>query len=138
MANIVSRSSGSDPVPADDDNRYKAVQAKLARLSAAMDDAALELGFLRRDMKGNAADADRASSDIENAGLDAKFSVLTDDVAVALGLAARQVSHLDDSAQEVVTLAHQAKRTHADLYGALDDIRSNRREKTPKPGFFNR
>ena len=49
-----------------------------------------------------------------------------------------EVKNLKATAEEVVDLTYQAKRTHSKLYGALDDIRSNRREKTPRPGFFNR
>ncbi|MCZ9342943.1 conjugal transfer protein TraB, partial [Streptomyces sp. TRM76130] len=72
------------------------------------------------------------------AGLDAKFVELTSNVAVALGGAGVQVKKLSDTAQETADLTHQTRRTHARLYGALDDIRSGRREKTPRPGFFNR
>ncbi|MBT2414411.1 conjugal transfer protein TraB [Streptomyces sp. ISL-12] len=130
--------SSTAPIPADDDNRYKAVQAKLKKLSSAMDDAALELEGLRRDMKGNAAHTEDVVTDIENADLDPKFIRLTVSVALALVGAAREVGTLSDIAQETADLTHQTRRTHAKLYGALDDIRSGRREKTPRPGFFNR
>jgi hypothetical protein len=63
---------------------------------------------------------------------------LTNNVSLALGGAAIQVRRLHYTAQETVDLAYETKRTHSKLYGALDDIRSNRREKTPKPAFFNR
>ncbi|WP_030889891.1 PE domain-containing protein [Streptomyces sp. NRRL S-1868] len=136
----------SDPAPrtrnapavADDDNRYKAVQAKLKKLSNAMDDAALDLEGLRRSMRANAQHTDSVATDIDNAGLDSRFVSLTANVATALDGAARQVRNLSDTAQETADLTHQARRTHSKLYGALDDIRSGRREKTPRPGFFNR
>ncbi|MFC4506129.1 MULTISPECIES: conjugal transfer protein TraB [Streptomyces] len=132
--------SGASPVPApaDDDNRYKAVQAKLMTLGSALDDAGLELESLVRSVKANAERAQDVARDIATAGLDAKFVDLTSNVSVALGGAAVQVKKLADTAQETADLTHRSRRTHSKLYGALDDLRSNRREKTPKPGFFER
>lgn len=132
------RNGNAEPAVADDDNRYKAVQAKLDKLSKAMDDATLDLVALWRSMLANAKHTDGVATDIENADLDPKFVVLTANVATALDGAAREVRKLSDTAQETVDLTHETRRTHAKLYGALDDIRSNRREKTPRPGFFNR
>ncbi|GAB2606794.1 conjugal transfer protein TraB [Streptomyces capparidis] len=130
--------TGAAPAPADSDNRYKAVQAKLATLAKIMDDGALELEALHREMKVNATRTERAALDIAHGGLDPKFVELTNDVAEALGGAAVEVNNLSTTAEQVATSTHQAKRTHSRLYGALDDIRSNRRERTPKPGFFTR
>ncbi|GAA2639533.1 conjugal transfer protein TraB [Streptomyces spororaveus] len=137
-SDLAPRSSGAAPAVADGDNRYKAVQAKLDRLGKAMDDATLELEGLQRSMEANADHTDDVATDIENAGLDPKFVALTANVAVALVGAAREVRKLSDTAQETADLTHETRRTHSKLYGALDDIRSNRREKTPRPGFFNR
>ncbi|MCX4650302.1 conjugal transfer protein TraB [Streptomyces microflavus] len=75
--------------------------------------------------------------DIANAELDRKFVEMTNQVSVALGGAAVEVRRLHETAQEVSGLAHDTRRTHARLYEGLDTVRSNRREKTPKPGFFN-
>lgn len=136
-SDLAPRPSGAVPAPADGDNRYKAVQAKLKKLAGAMDDASLELESLWRSMRANAEHTDGVATDIENAGLDSKFVDLTTNVAVALGGAAAEVSKLHDTAQETADLAHSTGRTHATLYGALDDIRSGRRERTPRPGFFN-
>lgn len=138
MSDLVPRSAGAAPAPADGDNRYKAVQTKLHKLGAALDDATLELDGLRRSMQSNASRTEDAARDIDTAELDAKYVEVTNLVAVALGGAAVEVRKLHDTAQETTDLAHEAKRTHSKLYGALDDIRSNRREKTPRPGFFNR
>lgn len=134
---LAPRNSGGAPAPADDDNRYKAVQAKLKKLATAMDDATLELESLRRSMQANATRTEGVARDIAAADLDAKFVELTNNVAVALGGAAVQVRDLHDTAQETADLTHETKRSHSKLYGALDDIRSNRRAKTPRPGFFN-
>lgn len=137
-SDLAPRPSAAAPVPADGDNRYKAVQAKLDRLGKAMDDSTLELVSLQRSMRSNATRTEDAARDIENAGLDGKFVEVTNLVAVALGGAAVEVRKLHDTAQETADLTHETKRTHSTLYGALDEIRSNRREKTPRPGFFNR
>ncbi|MFJ3673694.1 conjugal transfer protein TraB [Streptomyces sp. NPDC090106] len=131
------RPAAAAPAPSDDDNRYKAVQAKLLRLGKTMDDATLELEGLYRSMKANSTRTEDVARDIANADLDVKFVELTNNVAVALGGAAVQVRRLADTAQETVDLTGQARQTHSRLYGALDDIRSNRREKTPRPGFFD-
>ncbi|MCZ7430117.1 conjugal transfer protein TraB [Streptomyces sp. WMMC1477] len=134
---LAPRPSGAVPAPADGDNRYKAVQAKLKTLGRALDDAGLGLEELLRSVRRNTKRAEDAARDVANAELDPKFVELTDNVGVALGGAGVQVKKLHDTAQETADLTHQTKRTHSKLYGALDDIRSNRRERTPKPGFFN-
>ncbi|NJP74141.1 conjugal transfer protein TraB [Streptomyces sp. C1-2] len=135
---LTPQATGAAPAPADGDNRYKAVQAKLDTLGRALDDVGLGLEELMRSIKKNAKRAEDAARDVANADLDPKFVELTSNVAVALGGAGVQVKKLHDTAQETADLTHEAKRTHSKLYGVLDDIRSNRREKTPKPGFFNR
>lgn len=137
-SDLAPRTNSSTPAPADGDNRYKAVQAKLTRLGAAMDDASSELEALRRSMRANASRAERVAQDIAHAHLDKRFVEITNQVAIALGGAAVEVHKLDETAREAADLTHETKQTHSTLYGALDDIRSNRREKTPKPGFFNR
>ncbi|MGV9503591.1 conjugal transfer protein TraB [Streptomyces sp. NPDC003642] len=137
-SDLESRNDGAATAVADDDNRYKAVQAKLNALGKALTDATLELEGLRRSMQANAQHTDSVTTDIENADLDAKFVALTANVATALDGAARQVHKLYGTAHETADLAHEARRTHSKLYGALDDIRSGRREKTPRPAFFDR
>ncbi|CCK32935.1 putative TraB protein (plasmid) [Streptomyces davaonensis JCM 4913] len=137
-SDLAPRNTSAAPVPANDDNRYKAVQSKLDQLGKAMDDASLELEGLHRSMESNAAHAEDVTSDIEHADLDPKFVRLTFNVALALVGASREVRNLSDTAHETADLTYETKRTHSKLYGALDDIRSNRPEKTPRPGFFNR
>ncbi|WP_225828914.1 conjugal transfer protein TraB [Streptomyces naphthomycinicus] len=137
-SDLTPRTPSTAPVPADNDNRYKAVQAKLDKFAKAMDDITLELQALHRSMWSNAARTEDVTTDIENAELDAKFVRLTANVALALVGAAREVRKLQATARETANLAHTARRTHARLYGALDDIRSNRPEKTPRPGFLDR
>ncbi|MER6639156.1 conjugal transfer protein TraB [Streptomyces microflavus] len=136
MSELVSRPVGA-PAPTDGDNRYKAVQDKLHKLAGALEDSTLELEALYRSMRGNADDAEGAARDIAAADLDPRFVELTSLVSNALGGAAVEVGRLRSSAQETADLTHETRRTHATLYGELDNIRSSRREKTPKPGFFN-
>ncbi|MYU23517.1 conjugal transfer protein TraB [Streptomyces sp. SID8352] len=138
MSDLTPRSTSTAPAQADGDNRYKAVQAKLSRLGKAMEDAGLELESLQRSMQATANDSGDIAQDIANAQLDPRFVVLTNAVETALSGAARAVRTLCDTAQETADLTHETRHTHSRLYGALDDIRSTRREKTPKPGFFNR
>ncbi|WP_031511053.1 hypothetical protein [Streptomyces megasporus] len=129
---------GTAAAPTDGDNRYQAVQAKLARLGKAMDEATVELEALRRAMRAGADRAEGLAVDIAGAGLDEKFVELTNQVAIALGGAATSARKLHETAGEVSGLAHDARRTHTKLYSALDEVRSGRRERTPKPGFFAR
>ncbi|MCX4451660.1 conjugal transfer protein TraB [Streptomyces sp. NBC_01789] len=138
MSDLVPRAAGAAPAPADSDNRYKAVQNKLAKLGKALEDAGLELESLRLSMQGNASHANDVALDIENGDLDAKFVEMASLVSAALGGAAIEVRRVRATAQETADLTHEAKKKHAGLYGALDDIRSNRRVKTPRPGFFSR
>ncbi|MEW2134619.1 conjugal transfer protein TraB [Streptomyces sp. NPDC005435] len=137
-SDLTPRGTSAAPAVADGDNRYKAVQAKLDALGRALDDAGLGLEELMLSIRKNAKRAEDAACDVANADLDPKFVELTSNVGVALGGAGVQVGKLHDTAQETADLTYETKRTHSKLYGALDDIRSNRREKTPRPGFFNR
>ncbi|MEU7151219.1 conjugal transfer protein TraB [Streptomyces sp. NPDC039022] len=135
MSEIEPRRAGA-AAPADGDNRYKSVQRKLKTLAQAMDSAEVELGGLLRSMRTNATRTEQLAGDIAHAELDRKFVELTNQVAVALGGAAVEVRTLHETAQEVSGLAYDAQHTHARLYEGLDTIRSSRRERTPKPGFF--
>nr|BFD88447.1 conjugal transfer protein TraB [Streptomyces sp. Xyl84] len=128
--------TGGAAARTDGDNRYKAVQQKLKTLGKAMDLASNELEALLRAMRMNAQRAEGLAVDIANAELDRKFIEMTNQVAVALGGAAVAVQQLHETAHEVSGLAHDARRTHARLYEGLDTVRSGRKERTPKPGFF--
>ncbi|MCX5097723.1 conjugal transfer protein TraB [Streptomyces sp. NBC_00365] len=135
-SNLAPRTGGGAAAPTDGDNRYKAVQTKLKTLGTAMDMAVGELEALQRRMNSNADRALGLAVDIANAELDRKFVQMTNQVSVALGGAAVEVRKLHETAQEVSGLTDDARRRHAQLYEGLDDIRSSRRERTPKPGFF--
>ncbi|WP_331734735.1 conjugal transfer protein TraB [Streptomyces sp. NBC_00887] len=130
--------TGGPAARTDGDHRYKAVQHKLKTLGTAMDLAGNELEALLRGMRTNAQRAESLAVDIANAELDRKFVEMTGQVSLALGGAAVEVHKLYETAQEVAGLAHDTRRTHARLYEGLDTVRSGRKERTPKPGFFAR
>ncbi|MFK0112514.1 conjugal transfer protein TraB [Streptomyces sp. NPDC091217] len=138
MSDLEPRNTSTAPVPADDDNRYKAVQAKLGALARALDDAGGDLESLVRSVQQNSKEALDVAQDIANAELDPAHVELASNVGVALGGASRQVRKLQDTAQETADLTYQTRDTHSKLYAGLDELRSNRRERTPKPGFFER
>ncbi|WP_185908611.1 conjugal transfer protein TraB, partial [Streptomyces sp. WAC02707] len=97
---------------------------------------AVELEALRRGMQGNATRAEDVAKAIENADLDPKFVDLTYAVSTALGGTAAQLRHLIEDTAEGASHSRVVQRTHARLYGQLDEVRSGRSEKTPKPGFL--
>ncbi|MDX2993551.1 conjugal transfer protein TraB [Streptomyces scabiei] len=136
MSDLAPTTGGGAAARTDGDNRYKAVQQKLKVLGQAMDLASNELEALLRGMRTNAQRSEGLAVDIANAELDRKFIEMTNQVSVALGGAAVEVKKLHETAQEVSGLAHDARRRHARLYEGLDTIRSSRKERTPKPGFF--
>ncbi|MGW9452413.1 conjugal transfer protein TraB [Streptomyces sp. NPDC055632] len=119
-----------------DDNSYKDVQAKLKKLTKALEDKAVELEVLRRGMKGNAARTEDVAQAIATAELDPKFVDMTYTVANALDGTAAQLRYLIEDATESASHSQVVQRTHARFYGRLDEVRSGRSEKTPKPGFL--
>ncbi|MFI5905247.1 conjugal transfer protein TraB [Streptomyces cyaneofuscatus] len=135
MSDLTPRAGGA-AARTDADNRYKAVQHKLKTLGNALDLAGGELEVFFRSMRANATRTEGLAVDIANAELDPKFIAMTNQVSIALGGAAVEVKKLHETAEEVSGLAHEARRTHAQLYEGLDTVRSGRRERTPKPGFF--
>ncbi|MBK5995222.1 conjugal transfer protein TraB [Streptomyces microflavus] len=136
MSDLAPTTGGGAAARTDGDNRYKAVQQKLKTLGMAMDMAGTELEVLLRGMRMNAQRSEGLAVDIANAELDRRFVEMTNQVSVALGGAAVEVRKLHETAQEVSGLAHDTRRTHARLYEGLDTVRSSRKERTPKPGFF--
>ncbi|MBM7167460.1 conjugal transfer protein TraB [Streptomyces sp. G44] len=137
MSNLTP-STGAAAVRTDGDNRYKAVQHKLKTLSTAMEQSNNELQALVRAMSVSARHADGLAVDIANAQLDTVFIDMTHQVAVALDGACVEVQKLHAAAEDVSARAQHARRRHARMYEGLDRIRSRRRERTPKPGFFLR
>ncbi|MER8233186.1 conjugal transfer protein TraB [Streptomyces sp. NPDC094049] len=119
-----------------DDNGYPAVQAKLKKLAGALDDKAVELQGLQRAVKTNAQRAEDTARAIEDSDLDLRFVDLTFQVSIALNGAAVQLRHLVQNASTGAVHSRLVQGSHAQSYGRLDEVRSGRSEKTPKPGFF--
>ncbi|MFD9459005.1 MULTISPECIES: conjugal transfer protein TraB [unclassified Streptomyces] len=136
MSNSLVPRPGAEAEPADGDSRFKSVQRKLKTLGDAVDTASGELEALQTRMHRRAAAASSVADAIATAHLDKKFVEMTHAVGSALSGAAMEVTSLREAAEDVVGLARDARRTHARLYEGLDDIRSSRKERTPKPGFF--
>jgi hypothetical protein len=96
----------------------------------------VELEDLQMRMARNASRAEGLAVDIANAQLDPTHVEMTNQVSIALGGAALDVARLVEAAHDVSSRATAARTTHSRLYGALDEVRSGRRERTPKPGFL--
>ncbi|MFG2676906.1 conjugal transfer protein TraB [Streptomyces sp. NPDC048445] len=126
------------PAQDDGDNRYKTVQSKLKRLAAALDNATDEMTSLQRRLRANADRAETVAGHIAHAELDRKFIEMTNAVSVALGGSAVEAHRMHEKVQDVAAAAHDARQTHAKKYGPLDEVRSSRKERTPKPAFFTR
>ncbi|MET8955488.1 conjugal transfer protein TraB [Streptomyces sp. NPDC004533] len=124
--------------PTDGDNRYKAVQHKLKTLASAMDQACGDLLRLQISMQANANRSEELARDIAHAELDPMFVEMQNAVSIALGGAAVEVRRLNEMANEVVGLTEQARATHSRFYQGLDEVRSSRPHKTPRPGFLVR
>ncbi|MGV4985830.1 conjugal transfer protein TraB [Streptomyces sp. NPDC001709] len=132
------RNSNAAAAPTDGDNRFKAVQHKLKTLTSAMDQASGDLQVLQRSMQANANRSEELARDIAHAELDPMFVAMQNQVSIALGGAAVEVRRLSETANEVGILTEQAKATHSRLYQGLDEVRSSRPHKTPRPGFLVR
>lgn len=134
MSELVPRQSKT-PAKAGGENRYKAIQAKLAKFGKSLDDAMAELAADRQAMKTNGSRAQDTALAIAHADLDKKFVHLTNTVSAALGGAVIQGRNVHEATQEASGLTHAAKKRHAHLYGRLDEVRE-RPESTPRPGFW--
>lgn len=125
-------------VRSDGDHSFTALQKKLAALHRLLDDAAEQLGMLKHDVGAHAKVLTATADAVAHAELDAKFADMTGDVAAAFAAGVQGAQRLEARSQETADAVNAAKRTHARLYGGLDEIRTSRRERTPKPGFLTR
>ncbi|MEW1911285.1 conjugal transfer protein TraB [Kitasatospora sp. NPDC085895] len=137
-AAVLVRQTGRAPAPTDGDNRYKAVQHKLKAFSGALDASTGRLEALRRRMRATADRASTLAGHAADAHVDGVLVEMTNAVAAALDGAALATGRLHESAQAVSADTTETQRTHARMYEALDQIRSGRKHRTPKPGFFAR
>lgn len=138
MSNTPAPYTGAQAPATDGDNRYKSVQLKLKMFAQTMDQAVTDLAFLHMRMKTNAGRSEQLAAGIANADLDPAFVAMQNAMSIALGGAEVAARKVTESAREVHGLAEETRGTHSRLYQGLDDIRSSRRWRTPKPGFFAR
>ncbi|MFB8415333.1 conjugal transfer protein TraB [Streptomyces albidoflavus] len=121
-----------------DDNRYAAVQQRLKDLAATMDAISASLLHSAKRMKENSEEAASTAAAIARADLDGVFIDLTEETGSALATAHKAMKKAARSSQSLAVKAHQAQTDHQRMYQPLDQVRSGRRYRTPKPGFFNR
>lgn len=117
-------------------NGYSGLQRKLDALTKALDAAHGDLEHLVEQASTNANTASAAASLLEAADGDPRYVERTGAVATALTGATKATVELRDLAGELAAKAAKGARTHQQKYGALHDVRSRRRTKTPKPGFL--
>ena len=130
-------SGTAQPAATDGDNRYKAVQQKLKSLAGALDESTSRLGRLRSRMSSNADRAQTLAAHISDADLDTVFVEMTSAVSTALGGAALELRRLLATAEDLSSLTETTRAGHSKYYSALDEVRTGRKYRTPKPGFFN-
>ncbi|MFD9057545.1 conjugal transfer protein TraB [Streptomyces albidoflavus] len=121
-----------------DDNRYAAVQQRLKDLAATMDAISDSLLHSAKRMKENSEEAASTAAAIARADLDGVFVDLTEETSSALATAHKAMKKTARSSQSLAVKAHQAQTLHQRMYQPLDQVRSGRRHRTPKPGFFSR
>ncbi|MFD6132980.1 conjugal transfer protein TraB [Streptomyces diastaticus] len=121
-----------------DDNRYAAVQQRLKDLAATMDAISDSLLYSAKRLKQNGEEAASTAAAIARADLDGAFVELTEETSSALATAHKATKKAVRSSQSLAEKAHRAQTLHQRMYQPLDRVRSGRRHRTPKPGFFNR
>ncbi|PRH77774.1 hypothetical protein C6N75_18490 [Streptomyces solincola] len=115
---------------------YADLQRVLLHVQAAMDDLSDDMALLRRIMANTAVRVDQVADAIADADVDQQFVGLTQQVAEALGSAVHHTRNLSEAGGEAAAQTAATRRMHASMYGALDQVRTGRKHKTPKPGFF--
>ncbi|MYW06035.1 conjugal transfer protein TraB [Streptomyces sp. SID3343] len=132
MSEIAQRASQASDAAAG----YRELQKNLSTLERSMNRVTGDIEQLMRRTVATAAEAADLADAIEHAGLDGAHVELTRLVEEALRSAAPAVNALDDAAGDVTQGTRTTRAAHQALYGVLDEIRTTRRERTPKPGFF--
>lgn len=130
--------SGKNALLQTDDHSYEALQAKLRFLSDALTIAAEDVRAFHQRMKQRGDNAMYWADLIDHANLAPRHVEMTRAVGIAFTSAAKHYNNLSAKAQYNATRAWSAQRKHAASYGRLDEVRRNRREPTPAPGFFTR
>jgi len=115
---------------------YRDVQHRLAVLAQAMDDACDAIDECIERTRRTGAEAAALTKAVAHAQLDPAHIELTGLVEEAQRSALPALRLLAECAQDVALEARNTRAAHRKMYGELDAIRTGRRERTPKPGFF--
>lgn len=121
----------------DGENGFNGLQRKLDALTMILDAAHGDLEYLVERASTNANTASAKAVLLEAADGDPRYVEMTGDVATALVGATKAAVGLRDFGGEMAAKAATTARTHQQKYDGLHDVRSRRRTKTPKPGFFD-
>lgn len=117
-------------------NDYASLQRKLRLFAAAMDAGCEALAKVQLDMKLKASLASVRAQQLDDADGDEKYVDLTSSVSTMLSGAAVATQRTRAAGEEAARAARHAAAAHRAKYGGLHGIRSSRKTKTPKPGFF--
>ncbi|MFJ8800950.1 conjugal transfer protein TraB [Streptomyces sp. NPDC102487] len=128
----------SAPASAGGDSNYNRLQQRLKGFAEDMDMAKTLLDQLSTRIRMNASRAHDVASKAADTEFDKQPVALASAVSVALGGMGVDVKRLTEQASKVFAKAADAQTTHQRLYESLHHVRSRRKERTPKPGAFNR
>ena len=115
---------------------YQALQLHLGKLTAGLEECKTDLEAQRLTMQQAADRAQRLAEQIAQADLGKRHIAMTEAVAHALGEASSSGHRLTLMSQDTAAQSEHARRVHRRLYEGLDRVRSDRKEPTPRPGFF--
>ncbi|MDX3232521.1 conjugal transfer protein TraB [Streptomyces sp. ME19-01-6] len=126
------------PEPAGGTSKYDRLQQRLKGFAADMEQSKILLEQLAKRIDANATHAKGVASRAAATEFDEKPVGLASAVSVALGGTGVDAKKLTQMAAKLAGKADATQRTHQRLYEPLHKVRSQRRERTPKPGAFNR
>ncbi|MFH8620135.1 hypothetical protein ACH4E8_34345 [Streptomyces sp. NPDC017979] len=119
------------------DTSYTTLQRTLRTIAAAMENACDALADVQAVMKGNALFAAETAGLLDDADGDARYVEMTSAISTLLWGVVIDTRQTRDAAADVGSTAQEAAARHKSKYGPLDELRTTRSTKTPKPGFFD-
>lgn len=117
---------------------YTALQRRLAAFADDVTRLQALLADLHKHIAANADHASDISRRAAESDYDSKPVELAKAVSIALGGTSNDARTLTEMAGKIATKAENARATHQRLYERLHTVRSQRTERTPKPGAFTR
>ena len=135
MGEITPAASGA-PASAGGQSKYRATQQKLKAITQDMDQFKRLMEQLQQRIEAAAERAKSASARAHDSEFDAIPVGLATAVAIALRGMGQDAGIIVQMSGKVTGKADEAQRTHQRLYERLDNVRSRRTARTPKPGAF--